>query len=128
MSSTQPDSQHLSGAMERVTEELRRIENLLLTGAELDPRVLKDFRDAVNRVRTTAWGVQQYVESRTTDKDSRVVLSVLAGERVRATFMMCQHILADLDNPSIQLQKGQLVRLHDVGTQLVRRLTEFTGA
>ena len=34
--------------------ELAGIQSLLLAG-ELDPHILADFRDAVNRVRNTAW-------------------------------------------------------------------------
>lgn len=126
-SSAQPGSQELSVALERVTTDLRRIEKLLARGAELEEGVLNDFRDAVNRVRTTAWGVQQFAESKATKTDPNVVLSVLAGERIRVAFLMCQIILGDLDNPAIRWQKGPLARLHDASKELVKRLHEMTS-
>lgn len=126
-SSAQPQSQQLSAALERVTADLRRIEKLLVSGDNFEAGVLNDFRDAVNRVRTTAWGVQQFVESKTTERDPNVVLSVLAGERIRVAFVMCQTILADLNNPAIRWQKGQLSRLSDKSEQLAKRLNEVTN-
>ena len=65
--------------------ELQRLHEILLAG-DLEPRVLTDFRDALNRVRTAAWAAQQYVIRKEIDQDSRSVLSFLVGERTRATY------------------------------------------
>ena len=127
-SSAQRQSQQLSAALERVTSDLRRIEKLLVSGDDFEAGVLNDFRDAVNRVRTTAWGVQQFAQSKTAETDPNVVLSVLAGERIRVAFVMCQNILADLNNPAIRWQKGPLARLSDVSEQLAKRLNEVASA
>ena len=61
--------------------ELRGLQKLLLSGEGLDPRILTDFRDALNHVRNTAWSAQQYIASQATDQDPASVLCVLAGER-----------------------------------------------
>ncbi len=126
MTAASPNSPHLSPMLARAAEELRRIENLLLTAGDLDPWVLTDFRDAVNRVRTTAWGVQQYAQSKNTDTDPHAVLSVLAAERVRAAYVMCAQILADLNNDNIDLQKGPLLRLQEVAKELAARLQKLS--
>jgi hypothetical protein len=76
----------VSRRLEKAITELRRLQQLLLSGEGLDPHILTDFRDALNRVRNTAWSAQQYMAFKATGQDSTSVLSILAGERVRATY------------------------------------------
>jgi len=68
--------------LEQAIMELQRLHEVLLSG-DLEPRVLTDFRDALNRVRTAAWAAEQYVVRNEIEQDSGSVLSLLAGERVR---------------------------------------------
>jgi hypothetical protein len=113
--------------LRNVTNELRQIEDLLTSEKDVDPLILTDFRDSVNRVRNTAWAVQQYAESKATEKDPRTVLALLGGERVRAAYQLCKLVQTDLANPEIHLQKGQLLQLYDATKQLVRQLGEVVG-
>jgi hypothetical protein len=46
--------------LEQAIVELQRLDGVLLSG-DLEPRILADFRDALNRVRTAVWAAQQYV-------------------------------------------------------------------
>ena len=43
-----------SDRLKAAIAELGGVQTLLLAG-DLDPRILTDFRDAVNRIRNTAW-------------------------------------------------------------------------
>jgi len=113
--------------LQRVTNELRQIQDLLASEEELDARILADFRDAVNRVRNTAWGMEQYANSKTAETDPKTVLTVLAGERVRAAYQLCKLVQADLANPDIQFQKGQLLQLGRAAQELARQLWEAVG-
>jgi hypothetical protein len=79
------DSVTAQSRLEQAIVELQSLNGLLLSG-DLDPRILADFRDALNRVRTAAWAAQQYVARRETDEESSSVLSFLVGERIRATY------------------------------------------
>jgi hypothetical protein len=49
--------------LEKAIWELQGLHELLHSG-ELDPQILADFRDALNRVRNTAWAAQQYANRR----------------------------------------------------------------
>ena len=113
--------------LQRVANELRQIEDLLASEEDLDSRILADFRDAVNRVRNTAWGMEQYANSKTTDTDPKTVFTVLAGERVRVAYQLCKLVQADLANPDIQFQKGQLLQLGRATQELAHQLLEITG-
>ena len=94
---------------------------MLLSG-DLEPRVLTDFRDALNRVRTAAWAAQQYVMRKETEQDSGSVLSLLTGERVRVTYQLCQAISDDLKRTDVEFQAGSLVQLYEATKALTEQL------
>jgi hypothetical protein len=107
--------------LEKGIEELQGLHEVLLSD-NLDPHVLADFRDALNRVRNAAWAAQQYVARKETGQDSSAVLSFLVGERIRATYHLCQAISEDLNRTDIEVQAGSLVQLHEVAKLLTEQL------
>jgi hypothetical protein len=112
-----------SDRLKAAIAELGGIQSLLVAG-ELDPRILTDFRDAVNRVRNTAWAAYQYTESKITGKDSRSIMSIVAGERIRAAYQLCQAIQDDLETTDVHLQAGQLIQLHAATKSLTDKLSD----
>jgi hypothetical protein len=117
----------LSRRLAKAIPELRRLQKLLLSGENLDPRILTDFRDALNHVRNTAWSAHQYIASQNTEQDSSSVLSVVAGERVRVAYQLCQAIQADLKSNDIKFQAGQLIQLSLAVKDLAEQLVEVVG-
>lgn len=111
MSAASPQVITVSGRLKSAVEELRRVDRLLMGGADLDPRILSDFRHALNRVRNTAWSAQQYLTLKDTQQDSDSVVSLLAGERIRAMYQLCQSLVSDLDSTDVRFQTGQLAEL-----------------
>ena len=60
MGSTEPDAKEaISARLQRATDELRQLEKLIRS-ASIDPRVLDDFREALDHTRLTAWGVRSH--------------------------------------------------------------------
>jgi hypothetical protein len=112
-----------SDRLKAAIAELGGIQSLLVAG-ELDPRILTDFRDAVNRIRNTAWAAYQYTESKITGNDSRSIISIVAGERIRAAYQLCQAIQNDLDTTDVHLQAGQLIQLHAATKSLTDKLSD----
>ncbi len=49
----------ISAQLQRATDELRQLEKLIRS-ASVDPRVLDDFREALDHVRLTAWGLRSH--------------------------------------------------------------------
>lgn len=113
-------SQKLQG----ITEELRRAQSMLTAQTDFDPRILSEFRDALNRVRTAAWAMQQYVEHQMQERDPNRVFTLLAGERVRAGYQICKLISEDLHNEDVKIQKGQLLELNDAVQHLAQELQQ----
>ena len=127
--SVNPAADTASDTSERLKtaiDELSGVQSLLLSG-ELDPRILADFRDAVNRIRNTAWAAYQFTESQITGKDTGSIISVAAAERMRATYQLCQAIQEDLASTDVHLQAGQLIQLHAATKMLTEKLHEVIG-
>jgi hypothetical protein len=122
-----PGAEIVSRRLAKAITELRGLQKLLLSGEGLDPRILTDFRDALNHVRNTAWSAQQYIASQATDQDPASVLCVLAGERVRVAYQLCQAIQSDLKNTDIKFQTGQLIQLYSAATALTDQLGNVIG-
>jgi hypothetical protein len=107
--------------LEKAIPELQGLQELLLSD-DLDPHVLADFRDAVNRVRNAAWVAQQYAARKERNQDSTSVFSLMAGERIRAAYQLCRSISKDLKRTDIEFQTGSLVHLHKVTKALTEQL------
>lgn len=122
-----PKPPETSRKLQGLNDELRLLEALLTAGVEFDPRILSEFRETMNRVRTTAWAMQQYIETTANDRDPKKVLTLLAGERVRAAFQMCEAIRADLKNENVHFQKGQLLELNEVVQALAKELEKVVS-
>ena len=120
------DAVSVSIRLQSATSELHEVE-ALLASADLDARILSDFRDAVNRVRTAAWATQQYAETKDTERDPSKILSMLAGERVRAAYQLCRTISQDLNRPDLRFQPGQLLQLRAAAQDLLQRLIAVIG-
>lgn len=118
-----PEVGTVSDRLKSAVKELRQLDKLLVKD-DVDPRILSDFRDALNRVRNTAWSAQQYVSLKGTEQDSQSVLTLLAGERIRATYQLCQALEGDLGSTDIRFQPGQLVQLCSAAKSLTQRLEQ----
>ena len=120
---TQPEMGNLSvrSHLEKGISELQGLHKLLLS-TEVDPDVLAAFRDALNRVRNTAWAAQEYVVRKENEQGSTSVLSLLAGERIRAIYQLCEVLTDDLKRTDIEFQRGSLVQLYEVTKTLTEQL------
>lgn len=81
--------------LKKAAGDLRNLEEDLKAGGA-DPQVLRDFRDAVDYVRKTAWAVHEWQERQYRHKDAATVLSLLATERVRRATQLTEAVVADL--------------------------------
>lgn len=122
----QPQRECIAKRVAGSIAELRNLQELLLS-EDVDPRLLTDFRDALNRTRTTAWAVQQYLACLTTEADSTTLMNILAAERIRVTYQLGHALAEELRKPDLKLQPGQLLELYKVMKDLTARLAELVG-
>jgi hypothetical protein len=76
--------------------ELQKLENSLRSEG-IDPRLLGEYRDTVDYIRTAALAVQQLREHQLRGRDDSEIISTLVAERVRRATNVCHEIGADLD-------------------------------
>ena len=115
----------VSQKLKNAIKELQILDELLFRD-DLEPRILADFRDALNRVRNTAWSAQQYIILKSSQHDPTSLISLLASERVRVTFQLCQSLQSDLSSAESQFQPGQLLQLQGAIKGLGERLDSVT--
>ena len=121
------DDSDVSSMLQSVSEQFRQLQKWLLLQAQPDLRILAEFRDAINRLRQTAWALHQYGEMSADESSSNTVSSILAGERIRTACQLGKLIEADLENPEIRFQKDQLLGLYEAMSRLAQHVHEYVG-
>lgn len=77
--------------LKKACADLVKLEYDMRSGP-IDERVLKEFRDAVDNVRKTAWAVQEWQERQSRHQDPQTVLPLLTAERIRRATQLCDAI------------------------------------
>ena len=108
----------------RAITELEALQEPILAG-EVAPDVLVEFRDALNRVRNSAWAAQQSAAAPLIENGTSTVASFLAAERIRAAYQLCRSIQEDVRRDDVELQKGSVAELYGVAQSLVEELKEW---
>ena len=81
--------------LRKTSAQLAAIEDAIKTGG-VDPRILRDFRDAVDYVRKTAWAVQEWQERQLKQHDPQTVVPLIISERLRRATQLNKAISADV--------------------------------
>jgi hypothetical protein len=81
-------------------DDLLKLEKAIRPGG-MDPRVLREFRDAVDYVRKTAWALQELEERQSHQRDTATVRSLLTEERVRRATQLSKALASDLDSHEV---------------------------
>ncbi len=92
----------ISARVYKSAEELRAIENLLQSEmSDVDPRILTEFRNAVDHARETAWAVQTWVEMRKQRRDPFTLMPLVEKRRIRLTISLLKELLMDYQSSTI---------------------------
>ena len=86
--------------LKMAVDDLLKLEKVIRSGG-MDPRVLREFRDAVDYIRKTAWALQELQERQAQHRDIATVRSLLSTERVRRATQLSDALSADLDNQEV---------------------------
>jgi hypothetical protein len=105
-----------SARLLRATTELRAL-NQVIKGTELDPRVLHDFREAMDHVRLTSWAAQQWLQERQ-QGNAETAMNLLTAERIRRSAQLNYELAEDLTKRVAQYDGPQLEKLFTVVERL----------
>src|ERR1700684_3653232 len=101
----------VSERLKSTTDELQKLEQMVISG-DCSPRVLADFRTAVDSIRQTTWAVQQWTELQSQHRDPYSVLGILTTERVRRATQITVDLTMDLDSMEMGLETEGLEKLY----------------
>ena len=93
----------LADNLNRLTSELRLLDNQFQAEPAPDLSTLYPFRQALDSVRLTAWGVTELVHARSVAKTSDTVFSFLVTQRLRRFEQMVNNLCSDLDRETVPL-------------------------
>jgi hypothetical protein len=122
-SGTQPkvDGQPISERLKAATSELYELEQLVLSG-NFSPRVLSEFRSAVDNVRQTSWAVQQWIGLQQQSRDPYSVMNMLSAERVRRATEINKDLAIDLQSLEVGVETSGLKELFGAVSDLQESL------
>lgn len=95
--------------LKKTSAELVRLNHLMQSG-NIDARILREFRDAVDYVRKTAWAAEEWQERQLQRRDPSTVLPLITAERIRRATQLSDAISADLAAHEVT---GETTGMHD---------------
>ncbi len=114
--------------IQQSTDELRAIEVLIQTeSSRIDPRVLQEFRKAMDRARMTAWAVQQWLDLQQRKADPFSLLARLEAQRFAETVGNLREIRVEIESGTIQPDAEGVTDLSQEVDKLRRALFNFLG-
>jgi hypothetical protein len=107
--------------VERTSAELKKLEKAMQQEG-IDLRLLKEYRDAVDYIRSAAGMVQQLRECHLRGLDDGELFSVLSTKRIRCTINSCLEVIADFDAGRVKNESEDVAELYQALEQLSDRL------
>ncbi len=120
-----PDSALVTGRLQTTCNQLRELEEVLKS-VEVDPRVLRQFREALGHARNTAWAMQRWIELHASQDDAFTVHRYLNRERIRLATEICRTLCHDIRVTEPELPPSELEGLLDAVEDLFTQLAGFS--
>jgi hypothetical protein len=107
----------------KTVAELQNLEKALKC-EDIDLHLVREYRDAVDYIRTTTATLQQLRKCQLRGSDDSELLSVLAGERIRRTINLCLEVIADIDAGRVRQESKSVDELQRALQNLQQRLKQ----
>ena len=110
--------------LKKTSAELVKLHHAMQSGT-LDPRILREFRDAVDYVRKTAWAAEEWQERQLQKRDPQTVLPLITAERVRRATQLSDAIFADLAAHEVSSETAGMAELFQALERLHQNLADL---
>ena len=118
----QSSAQSISARLQAATDELQALEQLVVSG-DSSPRVLSEFRSAVDSIRQTTWAIQRWTDLQQQHRDPYTLLDILSEDRVRRATQIAKDLTIDLESLELGFATKGLANLFRAIEGLYERLT-----
>lgn len=112
--------------VKKASIELQKLEQCL-RDAGIDLRLLKEYRDAAEYVRTVSGSVKQLRECQIQEQPDTEAIAELSAERVRRGYALCVEALADLESGRITAETKGIEEFCSVLEESLSRLRPLLG-
>lgn len=117
-------NQEITERLHALGDELRGLQDQIQS-REVDPVVLRDFREAVDNIRKTAWVVQGWLQKQQQKDNPYPLLPLLTEERIRRTTQLCQNLTGDLEAVEVTYESEGLPELNHAVDSLHKLLAQL---
>jgi hypothetical protein len=124
---TDVSSTSFSAKLIELTSELRALDRHLKSGQAPEGPLLREFRQALDHVRMTAWTTNELMDARHARKDPQAVLSFLTAERLRRFSQMVKDLCGDMEKDGLNWQTQGIQGLSESLKLLQDRLEKLGG-
>jgi hypothetical protein len=111
----------------KVAVELQNLEEALRC-EDIDLDLMREYRDAVDYIRTTTEALQRLRKCHLRESDKGELLSVLATGRIRRTSNLCLEVIRDLDAGRVGKESQSVDELQRAIQHLQQRLRQGSKA
>jgi len=102
------------------TELLKLGQSLQSNGIDL--RLLREFRDAVDYIRRTAWAIEEWEERHLQRQGPGTALSLLSTERIRRATLLCNELATELEACEVSLGTKGIAEFYRAIDRVSQRL------
>jgi hypothetical protein len=118
-------AESFAAMLRRITTELRTLDQRLKARPYPEGTALREFRQALDTVRLTAWTVSELINAHEIQRNPQAVISFLTAERLRRCSQMVNDLCCDLDHDEIRWPSHGIQRLQESLHLLRGRLDRF---
>ncbi len=115
----------LSARLRSLTSRLRTLDRDLKSNPPLGGTALREFRQALDNIRMTAWTVNELLNARQSQKNPQAVISFLIGERLRRVRQMVNDLCGDLEHSGLNWPVQEVRSVQESLNLLRERLGQF---
>jgi hypothetical protein len=126
LSETPGNACSLAERLQAATKELQGLEQLIVSG-DFSPRILGEFRNAVDNIRHTARAVQTWIGLQQQHRDPYSVMSTMSADRVRRATQIAKDLTIDLQAMEVDFETEGLQELFHAVDELHERLIPMFG-
>lgn len=120
-------SRSLADKLSSLAVQLRTLNHDLRSSQQPDEAALREFRQALDNVRLTAWTVSELLNARQIQRDPKAVVSFMTAERVRRFSQMVNDLCGDMEHEGSTWPSASIDGLRESVNLLQERLGTLAG-